>query len=119
MMNYAGMLVEARGRSISADNIAGKTEEETTKRLIQLRLDELKKAEALYSRAAAHGNVLAQQQPMTSGQGAGVDQASGPTEVNIGKEMAAFASEALGKVQQMIQAIVVEAQNKPQSSTKE
>lgn len=117
MMNFAGMLVEARGRSASAVGVAGKTEEETTKKLIQLRLDELKKAESLYSRAAAHGNVLSQQQPSgASGKSAGVDQASGPTEVDVGKEMAAFASEALEKVQQMIQAIVTEAQKQPQGN---
>jgi hypothetical protein len=102
MMNLSGMIVESRGRT---ESDAGKSDEE----LIQARLEELKVAETLYQRAAAHGSVLAQQQQQ---QVKKEDEAAGPTEASVGEEIAQFAQEALVKVQEMVQAIMKERQRR-------
>lgn len=107
MMNYAGMLVEGRGRTNNSPK------EDQGQDLLKIRLEELKKAESLYSKVAAHGNVIAQhqqqqqQQTATGGdKDASVDQASGPKEADMAKEMATFAQEALGTVQGMMKALM-------------
>lgn len=112
-MNFAGMLVEARGRSSTNTNPNSVTsQEEAAKALVLSRLQELKRAESLYSRVAAHGNVMQQQQqPSPSSptqKNSNVDQAKGPQEVDVAKEMTSFAQGALGTVQTMITQLVDE-----------
>lgn len=111
-MNYAGMLVEARGAPFppnSGTNIA--SQEDASRVLIQSRLEDLKKAESLYSRVSTHGSVMSQQQNQSapSEKNAGVDQASGSKVANVGQEMANFAQEALGTVQMMIKQLLEES----------
>lgn len=111
MMNYAGMLVEGRGRTNNSPKV------KESQALIKIRLEELKKAESLYSKVAAHGSVIAQQQQSvpaaTGNKNTTVDQASGPQEVDMAKEMANFAQKALVTVQGMMKALVQEPK-KPQ-----
>lgn len=104
MMNYAGMLVEGRGRTNNSPK------EDQGQDLLKIRLEELKKAESLYCKVAAHGNIIAQHQQQQTATGgdkdASVDQASGPKEADMAKEMATFAQEALGTVQGMMKALM-------------
>lgn len=117
MMNYAGMLVEARGSPSPAVRGAEVTSQEDAARvLIQSRIEDLQKAESLYSRVAAHGSVMAQQQPSASETG-GADQESRQKEPNVGQEMANFAQEALGTVQLMMKQLLDEANKLPGSKT--
>jgi hypothetical protein len=118
MMNYAGMLVEARGVTapfLNSDGEKVTSQEDANRILIRARLEDLKKAESLYSRVAAHGSMMTQQQSKntstTSSEStnAEVDQASSSKGKDVGQEMANFAQEAIGTVQLMIKQLMEEA----------
>lgn len=114
MMNYAGMLVEGRGSDMgalsaaaaaaSAGGDAPQSKEEALATILDARIMELKAAESLYAKVAAHSSVLEQQQQQQdrqdSGDEGGLDAA--------GREMGNFAKEAMSTVQQLIQKLLDE-----------
>jgi hypothetical protein len=102
MMNYAGMLVEARGVNdvpLAGDASKVTSRADATKLFLQSRIRDLKLAESLYSKVAAHGSVMAQQQ---QAQPAASTKKDDEGQGNPGQQMTAFAQEALGTVQNMI-----------------
>lgn len=97
MMNYAGMLYEGRG----APPISSGEGEANV-----IRLKELKKAESLYAKVAAQAGIMAQQQQKSmanagsGGGGGGNDDQMASASAQMTAEMATFAQDALGKVQE-------------------
>jgi TPR repeat protein len=90
MMNYAGMLYEGRGATPIAANEDAKV----------IRLKELKKAESLYAKVAAQAGIMAQQQQKSMASGNEDQMASASAQMTA--EMATFAQDALGKVQEAV-----------------
>lgn len=88
MMNFAGMLYEGRGASTSAGEDVN-----------VVRLKELKKAESLYAKVAAQAGIMAQQQQKSMAGASSEDQMASAS-AQMTAEMATFAQDALGKVQE-------------------
>lgn len=88
MLNYAGMLVEGRGAQVPLPSDA----QQPTPDILLARMQDLKRAESLYAKVAAHTGAVAQQS--TPGQS---------QELDANKQMAAFAQQALGQVQGAIE----------------
>ncbi|PWN89575.1 hypothetical protein FA10DRAFT_280555 [Acaromyces ingoldii] len=110
MMNYAGMLVEGRGSDMGALSAAAaaasaadapQSKEEALATILDARIMELKAAESLYAKVAAHSSVLEQQQQQASSSDEGGLDAAG-------REMGNFAKEAMSTVQQLIQKLLDE-----------
>lgn len=91
MMNYAGMLYEGRG----ATPIAGEDAN-------VIRLKELKKAESLYAKVATQAGIMTQQQQKAMAGGNGGEEQMASASAQMTAEMATFAQDALGKVQEAI-----------------
>jgi hypothetical protein len=96
MMNFAGMLVEQRGQEISA----AQTTDET-------RIRDLRRAESMYAKVAATASALARQQQQAQGENKIKDSTpENDTGALSTGHMAAFAQEALGRVQEELQKVV-------------
>lgn len=90
MLNVAGFLVEGRGMELPT-NDAEVTPDFLTKRMV-----DLKRAETLYAKVAAHTSAVMQQT-------GGGEAAKANPELGANEQMAQFAQQALGQVQQAIQ----------------
>lgn len=114
MMNLAGMLFEGRGREDRRQPQSASDENASVNSTASMhdasaRLQDLRKAESLYAKVAAQAGVMSKQQQAqhdTNSSSPGVASDASQEGVTMTAEMAEFAQQALGKVQESIKQLV-------------